>query len=707
MNPPFTPPFTPDGQQRSLGGDGLKGEGDAQARQLAQCLDRYGDNGVIFEADWLCTVLIEEEGLDESRLDSIRKRFKVWDDKDRDTEHGVSVPILTAILEERDIWYQEKVAQAERDAAAGDAMPRVKPEAGIVHLDNEQLDVDQDDPAYSFIGFIAWMQENSVPLIAGVIVALIISNVANESYNYYFGSGNPKFNDCSNGTSSEHRLLGSSETDPCSAEAEHHRRLTGGENYDVFVVLDGCFTFFGHLPTLRFLSNDIVICFFFGIATKEITESLLPGGSLNPPSKAATPLIATLGGVFGPLAVFFTLVPIFYQLDMFDQTHEMALLHNGWGIVTATDIALAWVVAKRVFGRGHPAIDFLLLLAIADDGLGLIIVAIFYGDPDLPAQPQWLLLNVLAMGIAYLLRKWYYRHPKGKRVSQSWSTYILICGPISWVGLMKAHLHPALALCFVVPFMPGPDHENLDVLDHPDGEAEGGNVEGEEVEFKKPKKRSSMIVQEEGRAMEFQAGMYSGLLGHHIARDLLVTEIDDVTGEAHSHGSCLDLFEHDCKLFVDVSLGFFALTNAGVELKTFGGMAWTIYLSLLFGKVLGIVVCAKFGQFLGFPLPAGLGLRHLFMVGLIASIGLTVALFVTDAAFEDEGLKGEAKMGALCSALNGIIALVLSQVFDFSEIDARAPLLEEVPPEKSRAQKSNSEEASEDVAIGTEGKVMV
>ena len=43
-----------------------------------------------------------------------------------------------------------------------------------------------------------------------------------------------------------------------------------------------------------------------------------------------------------------------------------------WGVVTATDIPIAWMVARVVFGDGHPAIDYLLLLAVADDALGLV-----------------------------------------------------------------------------------------------------------------------------------------------------------------------------------------------------------------------------------------------------------------------------------------------------------------------------------------------
>jgi hypothetical protein len=45
------------------------------------------------------------------------------------------------------------------------------------------------------------------------------------------------------------------------------------------------------------------------------------------------------------------------------------ILCRRWGIPTATDISLAWLVAVAVFGKGHPAVAFLLLLAVADDGV--------------------------------------------------------------------------------------------------------------------------------------------------------------------------------------------------------------------------------------------------------------------------------------------------------------------------------------------------
>jgi NhaA family Na+:H+ antiporter len=61
---------------------------------------------------------------------------------------------------------------------------------------------------------------------------------------------------------------------------------------------------------VHFLVNDIFMALFFGIAAKEITESCLPGGALNPPRKAINPLLGTIGGVLGPIGVYFAWVAL-------------------------------------------------------------------------------------------------------------------------------------------------------------------------------------------------------------------------------------------------------------------------------------------------------------------------------------------------------------------------------------------------------------
>lgn len=180
-------------------------------------------------------------------------------------------------------------------------------------------------------------------------------------------------------------------------------------------------------------------------------EAFLPGGSLDPPTRALNPIVACIGGVVGPVSMFFVLAYIFHAAGMYDSKHDYMDIARGWGIPTATDIALAWMVAMQVFklpnGKIHPAINYLLLMAVIDDAIGLVIIAVFYTDPDHPVKPIWLLLLLGGSGLSYLLRRF--------KVKQWW-LYLLIGGIPCWVSLLKAGVHPALTLIPVVPFMP--DH---------------------------------------------------------------------------------------------------------------------------------------------------------------------------------------------------------------------------------------------------------
>jgi NhaA family Na+:H+ antiporter len=61
--------------------------------------------------------------------------------------------------------------------------------------------------------------------------------------------------------------------------------------------------------TLHFLVTDLLMALFFAIAAKEVWEAMLPGGALSNLRKAATPLLATLGGVVGPAAIYVAGLP--------------------------------------------------------------------------------------------------------------------------------------------------------------------------------------------------------------------------------------------------------------------------------------------------------------------------------------------------------------------------------------------------------------
>lgn len=204
-----------------------------------------------------------------------------------------------------------------------------------------------------------------------------------------------------------------------------------------FVISHKWFGFMG----LHYFVNDIFMSFFFAVAAVDIVLSIKPGGDMNPIKLAVNPIISSIGGVLSPILIYLFLNSLIGSQDYI----------HGFGIPTATDIALAWLFIRMIFGAKHPAVNFLLILAIVDDIIGLFIIAIFYPDSAAAVQPQYLLLVAAGMIYAFVLRQ--------NKVS-GYKPYIFIGGSISWLGLFFSHLHPALALCFIVPFIPTENIEN-------------------------------------------------------------------------------------------------------------------------------------------------------------------------------------------------------------------------------------------------------
>ena len=376
---------------------------------------------------------------------------------------------------------------------------------------------------------------------------------------------------------------------------------------DDFIIGHAHYDEAGHVHrtlTLHYLVNDVLMAFFFAIAAKEVWEAIiLRNGSLRG-KKAATPLFATAGGMLGPIAVYLGLALVLGS-DTFNA------VSRGWAIPTATDIAFSYLVGRLVFGAGHPAVRFLLLLAIADDAAGLIILAIFYPSGEL--APEWLLLSVGAALAAFILFNWLPRVMDRGDQLRSKSTWVrkylsfwpyLIAGALSWYGFQEAGLHPALGLLPVVPTIPHAD-----------------------------------------RAF----GIFS-------EAETYLTDL-------------LNMIEHALKHPVEIILFFFGLLNAGVEFASMGSPTWLVLAGLLIGKPVGILL---FGYLAAHPmrlgLPAGMRTIDLLVIGCVAAIGFTVSLFVASVAFDAtvqlEGIRVQdaAKMGALFSFAAAIIAIIAGKI---------------------------------------------
>jgi NhaA family Na+:H+ antiporter len=358
--------------------------------------------------------------------------------------------------------------------------------------------------------------------------------------------------------------------------------------------------------TVHFLINEMLMAFFFAIAAKEVWEGLiLKDGELRG-KKALTPLIATAGGMTGPVVVYLALASFWGVL---------ATTAQGWAIPTATDIAFSYLVGRLIFGAGHPAIKFLLLLAIADDAGGLIILAIFYPTGDL--APHWLLLSIASAFLAYLLANRLPRWLDRSIPAQPWSTWTrktlsfwpyALAGAVSWYAFYRAGIHPALGLIPVIPAIPRAD-------------------------------RAFGIFAEE---------------------------------EAYQT-DLLNVIEHRIKQPVEAMLFFFGLANAGVVLSAIAEPTWLVFSGLLIGKPLGIFLFGWFAvRVLRLELPNGMTLTDLVVLGCVAGIGFTVALFVSTVAFPPGAVQDAAKMGALFSFASAIIAIVAGKLFGVTKITQTA-----------------------------------
>ena len=257
---------------------------------------------------------------------------------------------------------------------------------------------------------------------------------------------------------------------------------------------------------------------------------------------------------------------------------------------------------------------FLLLLAIADDAGGLVILAIFY--PQGALAPAWLLLS-LAAAVGRLPARQPpapdHRRPERRcplvhlRLPAPSFWPYAVAGALSWYGFQRAGIHPALGLLPIIPAIPHSD-----------------------IEF-------GLFAAEEERLPDL-----------------------------------LNRMEHGLKPPVEVVLFLFGLANAGVEFSAIGAATWLVMIGLLVGKPLGISLFGTFAaRTLGLGLPPGMNQRDLFVVGCVAAIGFTVALFVAGVAFEPGPVQDAAKMGALFSFAASAVAIVAGIVLARREASGR------------------------------------
>jgi len=192
-------------------------------------------------------------------------------------------------------------------------------------------------------------------------------------------------------------------------------------------------SYFTFAYRLAFPVNEIAMVFFFGLVAQEIFEELMPGGALHQWRRWVVPVVGAAGGVAGAAIVY----------GLYLTWHWTPLLHAGWPVVAGVDLVFAYFIARSLFPR-HPAVSFVLLLAVASNALAVLAIAPTYMAADARAGGAALLMAG-AVGVAAWLRQ--------RCVREFWP-YLFVAGGLSWLALYVEGFHAGLALVPIVPFMP-------------------------------------------------------------------------------------------------------------------------------------------------------------------------------------------------------------------------------------------------------------
>ncbi|MBE1876145.1 Na+/H+ antiporter NhaA [Myceligenerans pegani] len=327
--------------------------------------------------------------------------------------------------------------------------------------------------------------------------------------------------------------------------------------------------------TLADWAADGLLAIFFFVVGVELKHEFV-AGSLRSPKEAGVPMIAAVGGMVLPALLYVGMIFAFGAGD---------LIH-GWAIPTATDIAFALAVLA-VFGKGLPVAirTFLLTLAVVDDLLAIIVIAVFYTEEI----HWWTLLGAL---VCVALFGWHVR----SRRPQWW--VLLPLAFLAWVFMHESGVHATVAgvLCgFMVP-------------------------------------AAVMHGESDTRTHLYEAWLRPWSSG--------------------------------------IALPVFAFFSAGVSLVEGEGPAAmlgqpvvpAIVVGLVVGKIVGVLGTTWLViRLTPLRLASGIGVRDLLPVGLLAGIGFTVSLLISELSFGDaehaDGAKIAILIGSVVAALLGALTL--------------------------------------------------
>lgn len=361
--------------------------------------------------------------------------------------------------------------------------------------------------------------------------------------------------------------------------------------------------------SLAHVINDIFMAVFFLLVGLEVKYELTVGELTNI-RQALLPIMAAIGGVLAPIGIYLA----------FNATNPETV--QGWGVPTATDIAFALGILALLGNRVPSGVRvFLSTLAVADDIIAILVIAVFYGHSP---SMFWLGMAAAVLVVLVLMNRSHI---------YSLVPYLLV-GAVLWYCVFMSGVHSTIAGVLLAFVIPSGSRVNLESF----------------ISWSGDKVRQARDA--------FQPETPVIAQGDYIKT---VADLSQVTRQVVPPATRL---EH--KLYPWVYFGIlplFALTNADVS---FTGMdidpvLYGVMLGLLVGKPLGImlmsfaIVKSKLAS-----LPENVNWFHMLGASILGGVGFTMAIFVANLAYTDEMHIATAKLAILAASL---LAGVLGFVF--------------------------------------------
>ena len=357
--------------------------------------------------------------------------------------------------------------------------------------------------------------------------------------------------------------------------------------------------------------NDFLMAIFFLLVGIELKYEMTVG-QLRRPRQAALPMLAAVGGVCFPALIYLA-------LNWGGQTH-------GWAVPIATDIAFALGVVSLLGDKiSSETKVFFQSLAIADDILAIVVIALFYGQsPDV----AW----CAASGIVIVIL-WGLNHAR----VYSLKPYALV-GLVLWFCMYNSGIHATLAGVILAFALPSRSDVRLSDL-------------------------SDWL---QNRAQDLDEVYDEGL--HVLGQNGFTHTAMRVERVMHHVTPPLQRMEHYISTSVNfLILPLFAFVNAQLRLvgADFGAIVMDpvtrgVFFGAVLGKPLGIISVTLLLVKIGFAkLPKNMDWVQVAAVGIMGGLGFTMSILISGLAFASASEVMAAKcailVGSLTSAVLGIV----------------------------------------------------